>query len=103
MELSLGRARKWPLLLVAPGAAVVELAQLGLAAAASTHDEDLHGRLVRGMPARVLGQPAVEEVELLVEVALHAPDRRRPVVDVERPRRIPTHADVAPRPDDQPL
>src|SRR5687767_721070 len=100
MELSLGRARQRPLLLVAPGAAVVELAQLGLAAAAATHDEDLHGRVVSGLPARVLGQPAVEELELLLEVALDAPDRRRPVVDVEGPRRIAAHADVAPRSDD---
>src|SRR5918995_6956156 len=103
MECPLGRTRERPLLLVPPAAAMVELAELGLTAAAAAHHEDLHGRLVCRVSARVVGQPAVEEVELLVEVALHAPGRGRPVIDVERPRRVAAHADVTPGPDDQPL
>ena len=71
------------------------------AARPAAHDEDPHGRV--GERHAVLAEVALEQPQLLLEVALHAPDRFRPEVDVERPRRIAPHADVTPRPDDQPL
>ena len=71
-------------------------------AGAAAHDEDPDRRLVLPAVPLVL-QPAVEERELLLEVALDAPDRVRPEVDVERPGRVAAHADVAPRADDEPL
>jgi len=71
-----GRPREWPLVFVTPPAAVVELAERRLAAAPAAHHEDPH-RLAVGGPTRraatLLPQPAVEILELLVEVALNAP------------------------------
>jgi hypothetical protein len=55
--------------LLAPAAAVVELAERGLPARAAAHHEDPTGASPRARAA-VLLQPAVEELELLGEVAL---------------------------------
>ena len=95
--------RRWPLLLLAPAPAVVELAELSLAPGAAAHDEDLDRRLVGRLSRSIVRKPAVEERELLLEVVPHAPARGLAEIDVERERRVAAHADVAPRADDQPL
>src|SRR5439155_17802845 len=67
-------AKQGPLSLVAPAPAVIELALRRAPAAAASHDEDPHRRLVLDGCRNVL-QPAIEESLLLLEVAAHAPDR----------------------------
>src|SRR5262249_10964764 len=65
-----------PLLLAPPTAAVVELALRRAASTTASHDEETHRRsLVYAGAVRPPGQPAVEETQLLLEVAAHAPDR----------------------------
>ena len=94
-------SRERPLPLVAPAPAVVELARRGLVAGASAHDEDTHGCLGSGLARRVVGQEAVEELELLVEVALHAPRTVLAEVHVKAERCVSTHPDMAPGTDDE--
>ena len=70
------RARERPFLLVAParrrGRACPAAVRRPLAAA---HHEDADRRLAVGLSGGVVGEPAVEELELLVEVPPHAPAR----------------------------
>ena len=92
-----------PFPLVSPGAAVVELPLGCLAAAAAAHHEDPHRGLAVGLAGRVVGEPPAEELELLLEVPLDAPDARGPEVDVVAEARVAAHPDVAPRADHEAL
>src|SRR3954452_22824328 len=97
------RSGEWPLMLLAPVAAVVELPLDGPAAGAATHHEDADRSLVRRLAAGIVGKPAREVLELLLEVPLDAPDAVRPEVDLVAERRIAAHPDVAPRADHEAL
>src|SRR5436190_24130191 len=72
-----------PCVLGAPVAAVVEFAGARAAAAAAAHDEDADRRFIVDGIWNVF-EPAVEPAQLLVKVALVAPDRVRAQVDVAR-------------------
>ena len=103
VEGRLDRPGERPLVLVAPAAAVVELPLGRPATGAAAHHEDADRRLVGRLAAGIVGKPAREVLELLLEVALDAPDAVGPEVDLVAERRLAAHPDVAPGADHEPL
>ncbi len=90
-------------MLVAPAAAVIELALDRAATRAAAHHEDTNRRLVGRLAWSVVGKPAREVLELLVEVAIDAPDAVGPEVDLMAERRVAAHPHVAPGADHEAL
>src|SRR5262249_34886082 len=103
VERRLDRPRQRPLVLLAPAPAVVELALRGLTARPAAHHEEPDRRLAIRLARGVVRQPAREVLELLVEVPLDAPDAVAAEVDLVAEGGVPSHADMAPGADHEPL